>query len=72
MNKTELRIEYADRTWNFDWPDSIDQALEEDYVLNRETYTDEVLNLIRGLVLIAPNIQPIELIYIVHNASYSR
>ena len=38
MDSTKLRLEYALRSWGYEWPDPLENALEEDYVKNRHLY----------------------------------
>ena len=67
MTKTELAIQYANRTWSDHFPDEVDDVLEKDYVNNAHLYTDEVLGGIRLLLLINPNASPNEIIEGVHS-----
>lgn len=47
LTRTQLRIEHAERTSHFELPDEIELALENDYILNREIYTDHILKVIQ-------------------------
>lgn len=58
MSETELRIEYAERSWEYEFPDCIEEALEGDYVLNRDFYKDGVFEFIATWCLIYPDITP--------------
>jgi len=41
MTETELRLQYADRTLDINYPERIEQVLEDYYVRHSEIYTDE-------------------------------
>lgn len=69
MNKTDLRLQYVNRTWGFSLPESIEQTLEDDYVINSRIYTDEMFNYIRTQCLIEPNIEPAQLLCRIHEYS---
>lgn len=58
MSETKLRIEYAERSWEYEFPDCIEEALENDYVLNHDLYKDGVFKYIAMLCFICPDITP--------------
>lgn len=53
--KTELQIEYAFLSWDYDFPPKIELALENDYVPNPHLYSVSALNRVAMLLLIAPD-----------------
>ena len=69
LTNLELRMEYADRTWEFEFPYDVENALEDDYVKNRAIYTDEILKEIKGLYLLRTDITPQEILNYVHNSN---
>jgi hypothetical protein len=69
MNKTQLLLQYFERTRNFDLPDHIEEALEEDYVLNSALYTDAMFKRIRLVHLLCPDSTPAEMLRYVRNTS---
>tara|TARA_Y100000296_G_scaffold85723_1_gene122649 strand:+ start:467 stop:694 length:228 start_codon:yes stop_codon:yes gene_type:complete len=69
LTRTQLRIEYAERTSHFELPSEIELALENDYVLNREIYTDDILKMIQMSFLLHEMVTPEEMIEYVHRAS---
>lgn len=57
MNReTDLRIKYAYYSWNYDFPDDIENALENDYIKNQEAYGYSTLDIIKASLLINPNL----------------
>jgi hypothetical protein len=44
MNDTKLRIEFYERTKDNNFTEALDDLLEDDYVGNRELYTDEIFS----------------------------
>jgi hypothetical protein len=64
---TALRIEYTFYSWHCDFPDAIEQALEDDYVMNRHFYTKQTLESIKLLLLIDPDISPDYLLETIKN-----
>ncbi|ANQ21423.1 hypothetical protein BA893_06975 [Vibrio natriegens] len=57
MSETELRIEYAKRTYNIDLSDELDQMIEDDYVINRHNYTDDAFKQLQVLLVLIDNNQ---------------
>ena len=56
--KTDLLLQYADLSWNYDFPQAVEIALENDYVANKDLYDESVLKNIALLLLIAPDTSP--------------
>ena len=69
MTEAEIRLQYVDRTWHIDFPEDIEQALEDDYVVNTNLYTDSMFSYIQTILLIAPTITPKKLIEMVHRTN---
>lgn len=55
---TELRIEYAYFSWDYDFPSPIETALENDFLANRHLYDENALKRVAMLLLIAPDATP--------------
>lgn len=53
--RTELQIEYAFLSWEYDFPPNIETALENDYVANPHLYSVRALKVVATLLLIAPD-----------------
>jgi hypothetical protein len=53
--KTQLQIDFAYLSWNYDFPVSIDKALEHDYVCHPHLYDESTLKRVAALLLIFPN-----------------
>ena len=43
---TELRSDYTERSWDYELPDHLEQALEDDYVQNSHLYFDNAFKCI--------------------------
>ncbi|MGM8225455.1 hypothetical protein ACSV5M_02650 [Cellvibrio sp. ARAG 10.3] len=54
----ELKAEYAERSWNYELPDHLEQALEDDYVQNRLLYSEATFKCIQTLYLLNPEVTP--------------
>lgn len=65
--KTDLLIEYAELSRNHDFPDEIEIALENDYVANKELYSEGVLKGLALWLCIAPNASPQDVVNAVRN-----
>lgn len=68
MNSTNLRQEYTNRSWNYELPDDLEQALEDDYVQNSHLYSDDTFNLIKMIFLLNPKIESQEILELVRFA----
>ena len=66
MTNTELKLQYVERTWDIEFQDCIEQALENDYVLNSALYTNEKFKQIQMTLFLLPEITPTELIEMLH------
>lgn len=55
---TELRAEYAERSWDYELPDHLEQALEDDYVQNWLLYSETTFKCIQVLYLLNPEVPP--------------
>lgn len=66
VTKSELGFEYYKRTRHFDLPAEIEDALEEDYIMNRKIYVDGIFEYVQTLLLISPDITPDQVIDFVH------
>ena len=66
MTETKLKLEFVDRSWHFELPESIEQALEDDYVINSNLYTDNMFKYIRMTLLFIPSTTPQEMVQFVH------
>ena len=53
--KTELRLEYAYYSWNYEFPPEVEDALENDFVMHRYLYGKETLERVKVLLLIYPD-----------------
>lgn len=53
-----LRREYATYSWDCEFPDEIEQALEDDYVENKSMYSEETLTDIKMCLLLVPDASP--------------
>jgi len=60
-----LRREYAYYSWEHDFPEEVDQALEDDYVRNRSMYADTTLKCVALLLIVAPDAGPAEVLSLV-------
>ena len=69
LTRTELRVEYFERTSHFDLPDEIELALENDYIINRDIYTDTVLEMIQMTYFLHEMVTPEEMLEHVHRTS---
>lgn len=58
----QLRSEYAEKSWEYELPDRLESALEDDYVANSDLYTADVFRIIRVTYSICPEIEPDELL----------
>lgn len=67
MTKTELRIEYSDRTENYDFGESFELALENDYVENRSLYPAGIFKRISLVLTLATDLTCQDLIKHVHD-----
>lgn len=65
--KTDLLIEYAELSWNHDFPNEIEIALENDYVANKELYSEEVLQGLRLHLLLDRDASPQDVLNAVRN-----
>lgn len=63
MSKTQLVLEYCERTKDIDYSDELEDLLEKDYIANRAFYTDEVFNFLHDceVILGARPVENIEL-----------
>ena len=66
-SKTDLRIDYWERSKDFEYPESIEDALEDDYVLNSECYPDGIFEYIDMWCGIHPKISPSDMIEEIRN-----
>lgn len=62
---TNLRIEYVEYSWKYDFPEEIELALENDYVKNNHLYDKNTLGCIAVILLISPDIGGSQLIKLV-------
>jgi hypothetical protein len=53
-----LRREYAYYSWEHEFPDEIEQVLEDDYVENKFMYSEITLTDVQMLLLLNPNASP--------------
>ncbi len=58
MGRTELLIEYANLSRDFEFPEEIEKAVENDYVENQHLYNIDTIKLIAVYLLIYPDIDP--------------
>ena len=56
--KTQLRIDCVRLLWNYDFPEEIQLALEEDYVENHHLYDENALQRVKTWLLIEQAISP--------------
>lgn len=52
--RTTLLLEYAELSRDFDFPDDLEIALENDYVINKQYYSVEVLKCVLAAQLLGP------------------
>lgn len=64
---TDLRIEYVELSWNHDFPERIEIALENDYVANKHLYDQSAFSLVTTHLLIAPDASPESVLQIVRS-----
>tara|TARA_R110001599_G_scaffold159052_1_gene346071 strand:- start:94188 stop:94418 length:231 start_codon:yes stop_codon:yes gene_type:complete len=69
MTASELKIEYYERTRHFSFPEKIETALEDDYVLNREIYTDYTFQILQLHMMLGQDMTPEEIIKIAHESA---
>lgn len=62
---TQLILEYAERSWNYELPDHLEQALENDYVKNSHLYSDKTFKCIQMTVVLIPEINSEKLLRLV-------
>lgn len=62
MSETNLRLEYAERTWDMNFSDDLDDKLEDDYVNHPSFYTDEVFSQLQLVSMIMQDLTPDEII----------
>ncbi len=67
MTNTELLLQFTERTWNIDFLESIQQALENDYLKNSILYTDDVIDHIRAVSIMFNDLTPQQAIEVVHD-----
>lgn len=65
--KMDLLYECWCLSRNFNFPDEIEVALENDYVANRHLYDEAVLKNVAALLLIVSNISPQDVLNAVRN-----
>lgn len=51
---TDLRIDYAHLTWDYEFPPEIELALESDYIVNQYLYDEDAIKHVATLLFIAP------------------
>lgn len=59
--------EYADRSRDYELPDYLEEALENDYVKNSHLYSDKIFKCIQVTVLLRPEISSEELLQLVRS-----
>ena len=64
-NSTQLRAEYAERSWDYELPDHLEQALEDDYVQNSHLYSEKTFKCIQMLYALHPGITSEKLLKLV-------
>lgn len=62
---TELRIRYAELSWDYEFPEHVENALEADFIENPEAYSESIMKKILALLLINPNPEKSELLFLV-------
>lgn len=65
--KTELLIEYADLSRDFEFPEEIEAAIEEDFVENPDLYDLHTIKIIATYLLICPETKPSEVLKLARN-----
>jgi hypothetical protein len=55
LTATELRIRYAELSWDYEFPEYVEDALEADFISNPEMYSESTMKSILALLLIDPN-----------------
>lgn len=63
--KTELKIEYAFLSWAYEFPQNVEDALEDDYAARPHLYSNETLKQVAALLLIAPDSTPEQVLNLV-------
>ena len=56
--KTEQRIEYVFLSWAYEFPQNVEDALEEDYAEHHHLDSNKALKQMEALLLIAPDSSP--------------
>lgn len=57
-----LRIEYVEYSWEYDFPEEIELALENDYVKNHKLYDKSTLGRIMMYLLVCPDIDASQIV----------
>lgn len=68
VSTTALKLQYAERTWDYNFSEELELALEEDYVVNPDIYTDETFELIRAMLVLAPDYDPKLILKVAHRS----
>lgn len=55
LTETELRIRYAELSWDYEFPEYVEDALEADFISSPEMYSESTMKSILALLLIDPN-----------------
>jgi hypothetical protein len=58
MTRLKLRQQYAEKSKKFDYPEQVDEAIENDYVRNSNLYVGDIFEYIETLCLLCPDITP--------------
>lgn len=65
--ETDLKLEYIKLSWDYEFPEVIECALEEDYVKNKALYNENTLKIIKFYLLVCPDIGADKILEIVRD-----
>lgn len=54
---TQLRLQYVDLSYDYDFPEALEKKLEDDYVINPHRYTKKTFDCISMYLLIYPDVK---------------
>ena len=58
----QLKREYAEYSWNYDFSEEIEQALEDDYAENKYMYSEKTLPALKLMLFLCPDLTPQEVL----------
>jgi len=64
---TELRVRYVELSWDYEFPEYVEEALEADFILHPSLYDDFSMKKVATLLLINPIPDPSEVLNFARN-----